>query len=176
MPLARAACAVGYEVHVACPPGCAAEQLKSEGFAVHLVALDRRSVNPFRELNTIAALYRVYKRVRPDIVHHMRLKPVLYGGLAARLARVPAVVNLLTGLGYLFVSSSLTARCLRPLVMSASRVGFHPLRGLAPHAGIIDYGVRCRSGTFFSAGGPARPGCRPACLQNAVGQGHRRIR
>lgn len=127
LPLARATRDAGFEVQVACPAGDAAGQLASEGFPFHAIPLDRRSVNPLRELTSVAALYRIYKSVGPDLVHHLRLKPVLYGSLAARLARVPAVINLLTGLGYIFASDDYTARFLRPLVMRACRVAFcHP--------------------------------------------------
>jgi glycosyltransferase involved in cell wall biosynthesis len=127
IPWARAARNAGFEVHVACPVGDAAEQLSAEDFQFHVIPMSRCGVNPIRELATVAGLFRVYKRVQPDLVHHLRLKPVLYGSLAARMAGVPAVVNLLTGLGYLFTSSGRTGQFLRPLVMLACRVAFsHP--------------------------------------------------
>ncbi len=44
----------------------------------------------------------MYRRERPDIVHHFTIKPVIYGSIAARLAGVPRIVNTVTGLGYVF--------------------------------------------------------------------------
>ena len=127
MTLACAARDAGFDVHVACPVGNPAKHLAAEGFPFHAIPLDRCGVNPIHELATLASLIRVYKRVRPDLVHHLRLKPVLYGSLAARFTGVPTVVNLLTGLGYLFTSNSRAARLLRQLVMLACRVAFsHP--------------------------------------------------
>ena len=64
---------------------------------------------------------RVFRAERPDIVHTVAMKPVLYGAAAARLAGVPAVVGALTGLGYVFSSSDIKARLLRPLVRRALR-------------------------------------------------------
>jgi glycosyltransferase involved in cell wall biosynthesis len=127
IPLARAARNAGFEVHVASPAGDTADQLSAEGFLFHAIPLSRSSVNPAREVVAIAALFRVYRRIQPDLIHHLRLKPVLYGTLAARLAGVPAVVNVLTGLGYLFTGNGRSVRFLRPLVMLACRVAFwHP--------------------------------------------------
>jgi len=122
MPLARASRAAGFDVHVACPAGDAAENLAREGFPFHPIPLSRSGMNPIAELATLFALYRVFTRLRPDLVHHLRLKPVVYGSLAARLAGVPALANELTGLGYLFTRDGCVTWCLRRLVMLASRV------------------------------------------------------
>ena len=67
-------------------------------------------------------MIRLYRQQRPDIVHHISIKPVLYGSFAARLTRVPWIVNALTGLGYVFVSKDFLARLLRPLVRGAFRL------------------------------------------------------
>lgn len=58
---------------------------------------------------------------RPDIVHNVAMKPVLYGSIAARFARVPRVVNALAGMGYVFTSRDLRARLLRPAITLAFR-------------------------------------------------------
>jgi glycosyltransferase involved in cell wall biosynthesis len=83
--------------------------------------LRRRSMNPFQAGRTVFELARIYRRVRPDIVHHVALKPVLYGSIAARLAGVPAVVNAVAGMGYVFSSTDLKARLLRLPVTAAFR-------------------------------------------------------
>jgi glycosyltransferase involved in cell wall biosynthesis len=59
-------------------------------------------INPFKELLAIRELYRVYKSFRPDLVHHVALKPVIYGSIAAKLARVKNIINALAGLGFVF--------------------------------------------------------------------------
>jgi glycosyltransferase involved in cell wall biosynthesis len=69
----------------------------------------------------VLQLVNLYRRERPDIVHHVALKPVLYGALAARLARVPAVVNALAGLGAAFISNSRRSRHLRRALLLAFR-------------------------------------------------------
>ncbi len=69
----------------------------------------------------MAELIRIYRRVRPDLVHQVAMKPVLYSSLAAALTGVPAIVNALAGMGYVFTSSSVKARLLRPLIKKAFR-------------------------------------------------------
>src|SRR5947208_15650420 len=77
--MARATRDSGFDVHVACPAGKAAAILKQEGFTFHPIPMTRSGLRPWKELGTITTLYRLYRRVRPDLVHHLRLKPVVYG-------------------------------------------------------------------------------------------------
>ena len=102
LPLAVAARERGYEVHVATPPSPLVERIRSHGLEWHRIIVGRASGNPVKEMLAVPDLFRLYRRVRPDVVHHVAIKPVLYGTLAARLARVPAVVNAVTGMGYAF--------------------------------------------------------------------------
>ena len=72
----------------------------------------RSSRNPWIELRAIDELTALYRQWRPNIAHHVAAKPVIYGGLAAQRARVPAVVSALAGLGFVFTSASVEAvRC-----------------------------------------------------------------
>jgi len=113
LPLAVAARAAGFEVTVATRVGAHDETILAAGIRLIPFTLSRRGGNPLYE---VAALVRLYRRERPDIVHHVALKPVLYGALAARLARVPAQVNAVAGLGWLFTSAKGMTRIIRPAV------------------------------------------------------------
>ena len=96
----------GFDVHVAAPEGKAADILRAEGLRFHPIPMTRSGLCPGKNFPTISTLVSPVPTGRPDLVHHLRLKPVLYGGLAAYGARVPAVVGLLTGLGYVFIAES----------------------------------------------------------------------
>lgn len=100
--LARAARDAGFDVTIATRVTDHAERVREEGFHLIPISLLRRSRHPLRELQSIAELVRLYRRVRPHLVHHVAMKPILYGSLAARMARVPAVLNAFAGLGYAF--------------------------------------------------------------------------
>lgn len=111
--LAVAAKKEGFDVAVATRVGEHDETIRAAGIRLIPFSLSRRRGNPLRE---VAALMRLYCRERLDIVHHVALKPVLYGALAARLAGVPHVVNAVAGLGWLFTSTKGMMRLVRPAV------------------------------------------------------------
>jgi len=101
--LARAAREAGYDVVVATRVTDHGERIRKEGFRLEPLEMVRRSRNPFREVVAVAELVRLYRRVRPDVVHHVAMKPILYGSVAAWFTRVPAVINAFAGLGYIFM-------------------------------------------------------------------------
>ena len=113
LPLAVAAQAAGFDVAVATRVGRQAEVIRNSGIRLIPFTLSRRGGNPLAE---IMALWRLYRRDRPDLVHHVALKAVMFGALAAWLARVPAQVNAVAGLGWLFTSSSRGVRLVRPVL------------------------------------------------------------
>jgi len=117
LPIALAARDAGFEVHVATPPGPAVEEIRSHGFEHHVFPLGRKSLAPWSELRTFFALWALYRTLRPTLVHHVALKAVLYGTAAARLTGVPAIVNAVTGLGYLFCQRGLKGALLRALAL-----------------------------------------------------------
>jgi len=119
LPLAVAAREGGYDVLVATRVADHGDRIRAAGLQLIPLGLSRRGQNPVRELGSVAEIVGVYRRVRPDLVHHVALKPVLYGSLAARLTRVPTVVNALAGLGYVFSSGDLQAKAMRPFVRAA---------------------------------------------------------
>lgn len=116
LPLALAAKDAGYQVSVVTRVRSHGDQIMSSGLKLIPLDLSRRGMNPFRELQVIHRLASIYKFEHPDIVHHVALKPVLYGTIASLMARVPFVVNAMAGLGFFFSSSSLKARVFRPVV------------------------------------------------------------
>jgi glycosyltransferase involved in cell wall biosynthesis len=103
----------GYRVAIAAPPLPGSDDVERAGFPYHPFALDRTGTNALREIAVVGELARLFRRVRPDLVHLVSVKPIVYGGLAARLAHVPAAVFSVSGLGYLFVSDSRRAAALR---------------------------------------------------------------
>lgn len=116
LPLAQGAANAGFEVHVATRAGEGVERVQSLGFTHHCLPLSRSGKNLFTELYTVGAIFKLFRRIRPDVVHLVTIKPVLYGGIAARLARVPGVVAAVSGLGFVFIASGLKAQLVRGVV------------------------------------------------------------
>ena len=106
----------GDEVVLVSPPGPYGEKLRELGFRWIPAPMNRRSLNPFRELLLVLWLRRIFLDERVDLVHGFTIKCAIYGSLAAKLARVKARVNAVAGMGYVFTSDDTKARVLRPVV------------------------------------------------------------
>ncbi len=106
----------GFEVIVASPVDKDVKKLTELGFQHQSYFLEKWGLNPFGDLRTLLSLYKLYKRIKPDIVHHVTIKPVIYGSLAARVAKTKGVVNAISGLGFIFVSMGFKAAIRRILV------------------------------------------------------------
>lgn len=122
----------GIEVILVSPPGKYVPRLEEQGFRWIRWDLGRQSVAPWVELASLRQIYAIYQRERPDLVHHHTVKPVLYGTLAARIARIPAVINSITGRGYIFLGEGVRARLLRLVVKPVYRLAFN-----IPGCGVI---------------------------------------
>jgi len=120
-PIATAALQNGYEVFVATRVGNCGEKIIEAGFRLLPLRLNRSSYSLFHELRTVAELRRIYQREKPDIIHHIALKPILYGSMAALGSRRVQVVNAFAGLGYLVSSPSFKARALKQVLWKMFR-------------------------------------------------------
>ncbi|NOY72248.1 MAG: glycosyltransferase family 4 protein, partial [Gammaproteobacteria bacterium] len=117
LPLALAARDAGYDVTVVTRVNHHDGEIKRAGLNLIPLQLSRRSINPFSELRVIVRLASIYRSERPDIVHHVALKPVLYGSIASRLAGVSHIVNAMAGLGIIFSSKTIKARIVQPFFL-----------------------------------------------------------
>jgi glycosyltransferase involved in cell wall biosynthesis len=106
----------GNEVVLISPPGSYSNILAEQGFDWRPFPLSRRGVNPLKEAGTAIHLAKLYRQISPDAAHHFTIKCVLYGSLAARMAKVPHVVNAITGRGYIYSHRSLAAFAARLLL------------------------------------------------------------
>jgi len=118
LPIVLAAKQLGHEMHVAYGSSRKEgdEALSRYGVKLHFVPIDRGGTNPLKDLRSVFSLFSLFRALQPHLVHLVTIKPVLFGGIAARLARVPAVVSAMAGLGFLFVErAGLKAAILRRL-------------------------------------------------------------
>jgi glycosyltransferase involved in cell wall biosynthesis len=120
--LAKQLKANSFDVFLLSPPGDYGIQLQQEGFRWQALPMDRRSLNPLSEFQLIRHLVQVYRREQPDVVHHFTIKCVVYGAIAAHLAKVPARINAVAGMGYVFTNPELRARLLQPVVRRLLRL------------------------------------------------------
>lgn len=114
--LALAALAAGYEVVLVTRVGGMQSRIEADGVRVIPLAISRGGMNPLRDLRMLVRLVRIYREECPALVHHVAIKPVIYGSFAARVAGVPNIVNALGGLGFAFISRTWRGRGLRQVV------------------------------------------------------------
>jgi glycosyltransferase involved in cell wall biosynthesis len=120
--LAAALLEQGHELLLISPPGPYGEKLRALGLRWEPLPMDRLSLNPLREARLLWHLWRLFRRERPALVHGFTIKCAVYGSLAARMAGVPARINAVAGMGYVFSSNDAKARLLRPLVRTLLRI------------------------------------------------------
>jgi glycosyl transferase family 4 len=120
---ALAARDLGYDVVVMARERAHGQKIRAAGFRLLPLNFDRCSVNPLKGLVLLLRIYLAYRRERPDVLHRLASKPILYGSLAAVfLRRKPVIVNGLLGMGYVFSSPQRLARLLRPFLRLAYRL------------------------------------------------------
>jgi glycosyltransferase involved in cell wall biosynthesis len=109
-PMARAASEAGFAVAVATRVAAHGERIRAEGWELHPLNWRRRRIGPWASIAAIVEIYRLYRRERPLIVHHVALKPAVLGGIAARLAGVPCIIGMIAGMGYAGAAKGLFAK------------------------------------------------------------------
>jgi glycosyltransferase involved in cell wall biosynthesis len=119
LPIALAAQNAGFEVHIATGITDKLDVLRSHDLKVHPLGLVREGVGVLNAIRTLFDLRYIVKRVQPDVMHLVTIKPVLLGGLVARWMRVPALVSAVSGLGYVFTATGLKAGVRRFVVSRA---------------------------------------------------------
>ncbi len=113
LPIALMARSRGVDVHIACGEGEGREGIEAAGLPFHRLPLTRAPFAPWSDARTVAALVRLYRELQPDVVHHVTLKPVILGSIAARISGVTGVINAFAGLGHAFGGVSSAARLRR---------------------------------------------------------------
>lgn len=151
------------------------EELRARGLTVRHYPLDRKGLNPVRDMRTAAALWRIFREERPDALFAFTIKPVIYGCLAARLAGVPNIFATITGLGYTFEADNLFKQCVNKaavllyrMALAGARTVFFQNeedRQVFASAGILKAGASvamCRgTGVDIAHFSPAEPVLEP---------------
>ena len=120
--LAIAAREAGYEVVVATRAGRHMERITAAGLRVCSVDFDRAGLNPIKDIATLLAVVKIYRREAPDLVHHVALKPIIFGSIAARLLGIRNIINALGGLGHVFSGSGARTMLLRCVIKPALKL------------------------------------------------------
>lgn len=121
-PIMRKLIDAGVTVYAVAPPGEFVSRIEKAGAVFIPWEMDGWSLNPLSNFGYLLALVRIYRRIKPDMVHHFTVKPNVYGAVAAKLSGVPVVFGGVTGLGRAFSPGGLRNRALRTWVWLLYRV------------------------------------------------------
>lgn len=114
----------GWRVYAICPRGSISDKFKEFGIEHVEYKIERKSLNPIKEIKVLLDLYNVLKSLNLDILHTFAYKPNIYGTIAGKLAKVPIIINLIEGLGSLYVEDNLKVRILRTIIENLSKITF----------------------------------------------------
>lgn len=106
LPVALAAQDAGWDVTIVTADTGKLKDIETKGLKVIDLPMSRSGMNIFEELKTLNFLRRLYKKEKPDVVHHVGMKTILWGTLAAKFANVKGVVNAISGLGGFFADDN----------------------------------------------------------------------
>ncbi len=145
--------ALGMDVHVATPATTGWKQILQEGFSFHKISMSRSRGLPWQEVSTLIALVLLYQKLRPDIIHHVTIKPVIYGSLVARLLPGSSVVNAVSGLGTVFIAEGTWNRLRRFAVKGIYRLAFARARHRAIFQNLDDLRAFAEAGILKNGDG-----------------------
>ena len=119
----------GYIIYVCSNKNNSQSIIEENGLKFISLPYKRNSINPLYELFILIRTIIIYYSVKPDIVHQIAAKPIIYGSFAAKICNIKAVINAPVGLGYVFTSSSLKARLLRPILKTLMKFFLNTHKG-----------------------------------------------
>ena len=129
LPIAEALLAKGFEVFIGYGElrGADPKILEQRGFKVYFIPMQPGSFNLLNDFKTFYYIWSFFKRVKPDIVHLVTIKPYLYGGIISRLCGVQGLITAVSGLGTLFVNKDLKSKLIRLLLYPIYKLAFNHL-------------------------------------------------
>ena len=125
LPIMKALVKANYKVYAMAPKGDYTEDLLKCGADVIFYDLDRKSINPLKELRTFFQMFKKIKDINPDIIHTFTIKPNIYGAIIAKMLGVKKVITAITGLGGFFSEESLSAKVVQTITKALYRIVRH---------------------------------------------------
>ena len=107
----------GFDVYISCNETNKRKLIENNKIKLFSLALDRRSINPLNEFLILLRYCLLFYKIKPDIVHNVGSKPIIYGSIAAKILNIKSVINAPIGMGFAFSSDSFKAKLLKPILI-----------------------------------------------------------
>ncbi len=112
----------GRKVYLVCNTGQKGPEILSQilaaGIEVEAVPMARTAIRPFQDLSAFLRIFSLVRRIKPELIHAVALKPILISQCVSFFLKIP-LLAMITGLGYVFISQTFKARFTRPIVVAA---------------------------------------------------------
>ena len=96
---------MGNTVYVLAPEDRYTSKIRNEGAIFIAFPIDRKGMNLFKEIYSSWKIFKIYRKIKPEIVHHFTPKPIIYGTFIGNLLGIPVIINSINGLGTLWINS-----------------------------------------------------------------------
>lgn len=110
--LLRALQEEGYKIIAIAPKDEYSEKLETLGFEYHKIEMNNKGTNPIEDVKLMWDFYKLYKKLKPDVILHYTIKPNIYGTMAAGMLHIPVLSNI-SGLGTVFLDDSFSSKVAR---------------------------------------------------------------
>ena len=107
----------GFDVYISCNETNKRKLIENNKIKLFSLALDRRSINPLYEFLILLKYCLLFYKIKPDIVHNVGSKPIIYASIAAKILNIKSVINAPIGMGFAFSSDSFKAKLLKPILI-----------------------------------------------------------
>ena len=128
--IALAARDKGYRVAIACPKDSSAKVFSKHRLEHIPIVMRRKSITVMSEIQSLYSIIYAVRTFKPDVVHYITAKPIIYGGLISRFSQIPSVYAI-SGLGHVFIGNNLRVRILRALVVAGYKLAINHRRSYA---------------------------------------------
>lgn len=119
-----------FDVHVATCAGSKIEEIKNYGLKHHVISLNRESKNFFLEIICFFSIFKLIKKLKPDIVHLVTIRPSIYGGIISKFLKVNSIVISISGLGSIFTTNNIKFYFYRKFIFFLYKVIFYHNKSL----------------------------------------------
>lgn len=121
--IAEEAYKLGYDVFLVAEDTGRSHEIRDKGIKFINLPFSRSGTNPIQEFKTLLSFYKIYNDIKPHVVHHITLKPVIYGSITAKVLKIKGVVNAVSGLGYNFTGDRMSI--VSKIMLKMMRYGFN---------------------------------------------------
>ena len=124
LPLAISAQREGFEVHILSDVSSEYSEIYNHQFKIHKLNFKKTSINPIQFWKSFYKVVRTLIYIKPDVLHLITLKPIIWGGLASKIFKPKVVIASVTGLGQIYSEYKFSSTLIKKLIEILYRIAF----------------------------------------------------